>query len=153
VKGRSTTKLEVPAVVSIDIVFLSGFRCHSPHLNQRPNTYHAVIITFIIPCVFYMSHVLYYKPCNHDFGHSYIWQCRLCHKVCCFLAPCLHCCCLWSTYFQNIQRSMEAFFKHIIILFILISDFECLCKSSSYKLYPKDKVEDFLLQFIFLEVP
>jgi hypothetical protein len=48
---------------------------------------------------------------------------------------------------------MEAFFKHIIILFILISDFECLYKSSSYKLYPKDKVEDFLLQFIFLEVP
>lgn len=35
----------------------------------------------------------------------------------------------------------------------MISDFECLYKSSSYSLYPKDKVEDFLLQFIFLKVP
>jgi len=51
-KGRSSTKLEVPAVVSTDIVFTSGFRCHAPHRNQRPNTYHAFIITFIVPCVF-----------------------------------------------------------------------------------------------------
>ena len=52
VKGRSSTKLEIPAVVSSDIFFPSGFRCHAPHLNQRPNTYHAIIITFIVPCVF-----------------------------------------------------------------------------------------------------
>jgi len=45
------------------------------------------------------------------------------------------------------------FFKIIIILFVLISDFECLYKLSSYSLYPKDKFEDFLLQFIFLEIP
>jgi hypothetical protein len=56
-----------------------------------------------------MWHVHYYKPCNHDFGHSYIWQFWSCRKVCCVLVPCLHCCHLWSTYFLNIQRLIEVF--------------------------------------------
>jgi hypothetical protein len=47
----------------------------------------------------------------------------------------------------------RTFFKIILILCILISDFECLYKSNSYGLYPQDKVEDFLLQFIFLKIP
>jgi len=66
VKGRSSTKLEIPAVVSSDIFCSSGFRSYAPHLNQRLNTYHAIIITFI------HSLSLVFLMCDMSFTINYV---------------------------------------------------------------------------------